>query len=157
METEYASKCQANLNTVLGSLGAVGFLGGNGGGIGNLFGGGMAHTAGAMAEAQYCSSLQAEVGQLRAEKYADKNTAEVYAALKADTNRLASELGELKCWQAAEKAAAPLREELIKQRLGYLERAVGAITVIRVPNSILAPGVPPVEVVHTGNTPAVAA
>ena len=157
MNTNYASDAKGNTGVALGSV-ALGtsvlnwLAGGN-----SLFGGGMARTAGALAEGQYCSSLQAEVGQLRAEKYADKNTAEVYAALKADTNRLASELGELKCWQAAEKAAAPLREELIKQRLAYLERTVGAITVIRVPNGILTPGVPPVEVVHTGNTPAVAA
>lgn len=157
METNYASDAKGNTAVALGATALGGtvlnWLTGGCGPMGN----GMARTAGAMAEAQYCSSLQAEVGQLRAEKYADKNTADVYAALKADTNRLADKIGNIEKWQAAEMAAAPLREALIKQRLEYVERAVGAITVIRVPNGILTPGVPPVEVVHTGNTPAVAA
>ena len=122
-----------------------------------MVGGGMARTAGALAEGQLCADLMAHVHGLEAEKYADKNTAEVYAALKADTNRLADKIGNIEKWQAAETAAAPLREALIKQRLEFVERAVGAITVIRVPNKILTPGVPPVEVVHTGNTPAVQA
>ena len=154
METNYASDAKGNTGVTLGAIGTgLGILNGMGGGLG-LFGGGMARTAGALAEGQYCSSLQAEVGQLRAEKYADKNTAEVYAALKADTNRLADKIGTIEKWQAAEMAAAPLREQLIRQRLEYVERAVGAITVIRVPNSILSPGVPPVEISHPASTAA---
>lgn len=145
METEYASKGVAGSGLGLGIAGtALGLLNG---GLGGLLGGGM-RTAGALAEGQLCAGLMAEVGSLKAEKYADKNTADVYAALKADTNRLADKIGTIEKWQAAEMAAAPLREQLISQRLGCLERAVGQITVIRVPNSILTPGVPPVEVVH---------
>lgn len=145
METEYASKGVAGSGLGLGIAGtALGLLNG---GLGGLFGGGM-RTAGALAEGQLCAGLMAEVGSLKAEKYADKNTADVYAALKADTNRLADKIGTIEKWQAAEMAAAPLREQLIRQRLEYVERAVGQITVIRVPNSILTPGVPPVEVVH---------
>lgn len=156
METEYASKGVAGSGLGLGIAGTV--LGLMNGGLGGLgFGGGAAaaaRTAGAMAEGQLCASLMAEVGSLKAEKYADRNTADVYAALKADTNRLADKIGNIEKWQAAEMAAAPLREALIKQRLEYVERAVGAITVIRVPNGILTPGVPPVEVVHPAAAPA---
>ena len=154
METEYASNSKGNTGVTLGAIGTgLGILNGMGGGLG-LFGCGTARTAGALAEGQLCASLMAEVQGLKAEKYADKNTADVYAALKADTNRLADKIGNIEKWQAAEMAAAPLREQLIRQRLEYVERAVGAITVIRVPNGILTPGVPPVEVVHTTAAPA---
>ena len=153
METEYASKGVAGSGLGLGIAGtALGLL--NNGGLGGILGGGMARTAGALAEGQLCAGLMAEVGSLKAEKYADKNTADVYAALKADTNRLADKIGNIEKWQAAEMAAAPLREQLIRQRLEFVERAVGQITVIRVPNQILTPGVPPVEVVHTAAAPA---
>ena len=145
METEYASKGVAGSGLGLGIAGtALGLLNG---GLGGLLGGGM-RTAGALAEGQLCAGLMAEVGSLKAEKYADRNTADVYAALKADTNRLADKIGTIEKWQAAEMAAAPLREQLISQRLGCLERAVGQITVIRVPNEVLTPGVPAVNIVH---------
>lgn len=151
METEYASKGVAGSGLGLGIAGtALGLLNG---GLGGLLGGGM-RTAGALAEGQLCAGLMAEVGQLKAEKYADKNTADVYAALKADTNRLADKIGTIEKWQAAEIAAAPLREQLISQRLGYLERAIGGITVVRVPNEVLTPGVPAVSVVHPTAAPA---
>lgn len=154
METEYASNSKGNTGVTLGAIGTgLGILNGMGGGLG-LFGGGMARTAGALAEGQLCADLMARVHGLEAEKYADKNTAEVYAALKADTNRLADKIGNIEKWQAAEIAAAPLREALIKQRLEFVERAVGAITVIRVPNGILTPGVPPVEISHPAATAA---
>ena len=153
METEYASKGVAGSGLGLGIAGtALGLL--NNGGLGGIFGGGMARTAGALAEGQLCAQLMAEVQGLKAEKYADKNTAEVYAALKTDTNRLADKIGNIEKWQAAEMAAAPLREQLIRQRLEFVERAVGQITVIRVPNQILTPGVPPVEISHPAAAPA---
>ena len=146
METEYASKGVAGSGLGLGIAGtALGLLNG---GLGNWLGGGAARTAGALAEGQLCAGLMAEVGSLKAEKYADRNTADVYAALKADTNRLADKIGNIEKWQAAEMAAAPLREALIKQRLDYVEHAVRGITVIRVPNDVLTPGVPPVEISH---------
>ena len=147
MDTEYASKGVAGSGLGLGIAGTV--LGLANGGLGGILGGGMARTAGALAEGQLCAGLMAEVGSLKAEKYADRNTADVYAALKADTNRLADKIGNIEKWQAAEMAAAPLREALIKQRLDYVESAVRQITVIRIPNGILTPGVPPVEISHT--------
>lgn len=156
METEYASKSQGNTATTLGAIGTGVGLYNLLGGFGGLNGGGMARTAGALAEGQLCADLMARVRGLEAEKYADKNTADVYAALKVDTNRLADKLGNIEKWQAAEMAAAPLREKLLSQRLGYLEHAVGQITVIRVPNGILTPGVPPVDIVHPTATPAAA-
>ena len=146
MDTEYASKGVAGSGLGLGIAGTV--LGLANGGLGGILGGGMGRTAGALAEGQLCAGLMAEVGSLKAEKYADRNTADVYAALKVDTNRLADKIGNIEKWQAAEMAAAPLREALIKQRLDYVESAVRQITVIRIPNGMLTPGVPPVEISH---------
>ena len=147
METEYASKSQANLNTVLGTIGTIGAAGG-GNLFGSLFGGGIARTAGAMAEGQLCASLMAEVQGLKAEKYADKNTADVYVALNSQNNTLRDKLANIEKWQAAEIAAAPLREKLISQRLAYAEATLARITQIGVPNSALIPGVPAVQIVH---------
>ena len=150
MDKEYASKSQANLNTVLGALGTVGAVGG-GNVLGNLFGcgsGGSMRAAGALAEGQLCASLMAEVGQLKAEKYADKNTADVFVALNAQNNALRDKLADIQRWQAAEIAAAPLREQLLRQRLELVEFTLRRITSIGVPNGVLVPGVPPVAIIH---------
>lgn len=157
METEYASNAKANTGVALGSV-ALGLQALTGWGNGGILGcNSAARTAGALAEGQLCAGLMAQVGQLTAEKYADKNTADVYAALKIDSNRLADKIGEIEKWQAAEIAAAPLREQLISQRLGYCEAVLSKITQIGVPNGVLVPGVPPVQVVHpTTTTPVVA-
>ena len=157
METEYASNSKGNTGVTLGAIGTgLGILNGMGGGLG-LFGCGAARTAGALAEGQLCASLMAEVQGLKAEKYADKNTADVFVALNNQNNTLRDKIGALERWQAAEMAAAPLREQLLNQRLIHVEHTLGRITQIGVPNSALIPGVPPVEIVHTTTTPAVAA
>lgn len=157
METEYASKGVAGSGLGLGIAGTVlGLM--NGGLGGGLFGGNAAvRTAGAMAEGQLCAGLMAEVQGLKAEKYADRNTADVYTALNNQNNTLRDKLSNIEKWQAAEIAAAPLREQLLRQRIELLEHVVHHITSVGVPNGVLVPGVPPVQVVHTAATPAVQA
>lgn len=147
METEYASKGVAGSGLGLGIAGTVlGLMNGGLGGFGGI--GSAARTAGAMAEGQLCASLMAEVQGLKAEKYADKNTADVYVALNAQNNTLRDKISAIEKWQAAEMTAAPLREQLLNQRLTCVEHTLGRITQIGVPNSALIPGVPPVQITH---------
>ena len=156
METEYASNSKANTGVALGSvaLGLQALTGFGGSGLLGGFGNG-ARTAAAMAEGQLCASLMAEVQGLKAEKYADKNTADVYVALNAQNNTLRDKISAIEKWQAAEMTAAPLREQLLNQRLTCVEHTLGRITQIGVPNSALIPGVPPVQITHPAATPAV--
>ena len=157
METEYASKGVAGSGLGLGIAGTVlGLM--NGGLGGGLFGcNAVARTAGAMAEGQLCASLMAEVQGLKAEKYADKNTADVYVALNSQNNTLRDKIANIEKWQAAEMASTPLREQLLRQRIEMLEYTIRHITSVGVPNGVLVPGVPPVQIVHTEATPAVQA
>ena len=146
METEYASKGVAGSGLGLGIAGTV--LGIANGGLGGIFGGCNARAAGALAEGQLCAGLMAEVQGLKAEKYSDRNTADVYAAIKADANRLADKISNIEKLQAAEMAAAPLREQLLRQRIELLECTMRHITTVGVPNGVLVPGVPPVVITH---------
>ena len=152
METEYASNSKGNTGVTLGAIGTgLSIL--NGLGAGGIFGGwgcgaGAMRTAGALAEGQLCAGLMAENGSLRAEKYADKNTADVFVALNAQNNTLRDKISNIEKWQAAEIAAAPLREQLLRQRLELVEYTLRRITTVGVPNGALVPGVPPVAVIH---------
>lgn len=161
METEYASNSKGNTGVTLGAIGTgFGILNslGNGlwgGGLGGC--GGAARTAGALAEGQLCAGLMAEVQGLKAEKYADRNTADVYTALNSRDNRFADKIANIEKWQAAEMAAAPLREQLLRQRIELLEYTVRHITTVGVPNGVLVPGVPPVQISHPAAAQAVPA
>lgn len=156
MDTEYASNAKANTGVALGSV-ALGLQALTGWGNGGILGcNSAARTAGALAEGQLCAGLMAEVGQLRAEKYADRNTSDVYVALNQRDNRIEDKISTIEKWQAAEMAAAPLREQLLRQRIELLEYTVRHITNVGVPNSVLMPGVPAVQVVHPTAAPAVA-
>jgi len=150
MENEYASKGAVNTANALGgtALGIELLRALFGGGLGGGCAGGAVRTAGALAEGQLCASLMAENGALKAEKYADRNTADVYTALNARDNRIVDKLSNIEKWQAAEMAAAPLREQLLRQRIELLEYTLRRITSIGVPNGVLGPGVPPVAVIH---------
>lgn len=156
METEYASNSKGNTGVTLGAIGTgLSILNGLGnGGILGGWGGGAMRTAGALAEGQLCASLMAEVQGLKAEKYADRNTADVYTALNNQNNTLRDKISNIEKWQAAEMAAAPLREQLLRQRLELVEYTLRHITSVGVPNGVLVPGVPPVQIVHTAANPA---
>lgn len=131
---EFASEGKANaglttgiIGTTLGGLWALGAgNGGNNGGLlGGLFGNGGYNN-------QYVSALQSQVTGLQAEKYADKNTADVYKALRSEIKDMgesfikpmAQEIADMRVREAvnAEKIACMektthLREDLIKSEL----------------------------------------
>lgn len=132
---EFASNGKGNaalttgiIGTTLGGLWALGANGGNGGNgglLGGLFGNGGYNN-------QYVSALQSQVTGLQAEKYADKNTADVYVAIRNEMKELgqsyikpiAQEIADMRVREAvnAEKIACMektthLREDLIKSEL----------------------------------------
>ena len=125
---EFASKGVAGTGLGLGVAGtALGVLNSsaNGGGLlGGLFGGG---------NCGQVSSLQSEIAMLKAEKYSDKNTADVYGAIRGEykdllekwitplsdeacrnRERIAVLETQVKC--DGEKAL--LREQLVREQLG---------------------------------------
>ena len=81
--SEYASKGVAGSGLGLGIAGtALGLLNSNGG-LGNLLGGG---------NNSQVSALQAELGQIKAERYCDVNAKETYAQSLADNRALRKEM-----------------------------------------------------------------
>ena len=106
---EFASKGVAGTGLGLGIAGtALGLLNNNGGNglLGGLFGNNC--------QMNQVSALQSEVGMLRAEKYSDKNTADVYTAVRSEYKDL------------LEKWITPLSDEACRnrERIAVLETSV---------------------------------
>lgn len=106
---EFASKGVAGTGLGLGIAGtALGILNNNGGNglLGGLFGNNC--------QMNQVSALQSEVGMLRAEKYSDKNTADVYTAVRSEYKDL------------LEKWITPLSDEACRnrERIAVLETSV---------------------------------
>lgn len=105
LNTNYATKGLANgVGIPALVLGSLGFLGsanrdGNGGLLGGIFGGGQGNQV---------QALMADNAKLRAEKYADKNTADVYSAMRSEINGLGERL--------LEKYISPLSQEAADNR-----------------------------------------
>lgn len=111
---EFASNGKANaglttgiIGTTLGGLWALGAGNGNGGILGGLLGGNNCQMS-------PVSALQSEVAMLRAEKYSDKNTADVYSAIRGEYKDL------------LEKWITPLSDEAARnrERVAVLETQV---------------------------------
>jgi hypothetical protein len=111
---EFASNGKANaglttgiIGTTLGGLWALGAGNGNGGILGGLLGGNNCQMS-------PVSALQSEVAMLRAEKYSDKNTADVYGAIRGEYKDL------------LEKWITPLSDEAARnrERVAVLETQV---------------------------------
>lgn len=133
---EFASKGVANTAlglSIAGTVGLVNQLSGNGGLLGGLFGNncnrncgsGMesaalmaAMTSMAASKPSGCSELQAELAQLRAEKYSDGIVAQVYKAGRDERDALADRL--------LEKYIQPISTEIAAMRVREAETA-GAI------------------------------
>lgn len=135
VEKEYASKGVAGAGLGLGIAGtALWLLNGAGRGAFGLGCGGNCMSG--AAEAVGLSALaekDAEIARLRSEKYTDNKVLELYKYQVGQDEKLTNEL----C--------------LTRQRLAVLETQMAAfntLTVTRIPNSVLCPGVPTVEVVH---------
>ena len=92
---DYASKGLANgLGIPALVLGSLGFLGSGGLG-GGLFGNNAAMVAGGNAAVAALAEKDAEIGQLKAEKYTNDKVSETYIGLNAQINKVASDLATL--------------------------------------------------------------
>lgn len=133
------SKGQGNLNTVLGTIGTLGTVAGAMSGCGglfnNLFGnrncsgncgncGNFGHCVGGCGNFgnTYTDALQAEIAELKAEKYADKAAADSYKASVAMAEKLddkwTAQLGEV----TREVADSRVREAELKGKIECIEK-----------------------------------
>lgn len=120
---------------------ALGLLNNNGGNIlGGLFGGGNQTTA-----------LMSELAKEKAERFAEKTGSEIYNAMFSQYKELAQATTNIDKRVAALEVAAPLREQLVEQKidccckqmsagLAALQNVVANITKTVVPNSSVCPG-----------------
>lgn len=158
---EFASKGVAGTGLGLGIAGtALGLLSGNNGGgiLGGLLGGNAGHLAGVIAE------KDSQIAELKAQKYSDKQDSTLYAATRAENQKLRDDIftfikpiadevaanktdvAVLKTEVAKNKEIEELREQLIKKDIDCLRGAVmsqGAtlneITKTIVPKSAICP------------------
>lgn len=128
---EFTTKAQGNLNTALGTIGiAANLMSGCGGLLSNLFGvrncNGNCNSCGncstcGNAGQTYVDALQAEVAELKAEKYANKAIAESYQAAVQMAEKLDSkwtaQLGEV----TREVADSRVREAELRGQLKCME------------------------------------
>ena len=106
------------------ALGVLNASNGGGGLLGGLFGGGCNSQV---------SALQSEIGMLKAEKYSDRNTADVYSAVRSDYKDLLEKwitplsdeacrnrerIAVLETQAKCENEKALLREQLVREQLG---------------------------------------
>lgn len=110
---EFASKGVAGSGLGLGIAGtALGVLNSNGNLLGGLFGGNCQNQV---------SMLQAEISQLKAEKYSDQSIATVYTALRNETQALQDRL--------LDKYISPISQEIADMRVreARLEAKIGEV------------------------------
>lgn len=148
---EYASKGVAGTGLGLGIAGtALGLLngGGNGGVLGNILSGGNNQTM----------ALLSENAKLKAEKYTDKQVANLYEAKVRDDKELAVFANAIDKRVAAIETALPLHMQIVDGKIAQtaqaadccckasqaaiagLQSTVSAITKLVVPNTAICPG-----------------
>ena len=133
---------------ITGGIALLNTLGnGNGTLLGGLLGGGNQQTALSAMIAQ----KDAEIAQLKGEKYADKVGIEVHAYAERRMNAALEKMNAIDQRLAALEVAAPLREKLVDQQIACccnasnaaiaaLQATVAQITKLVVPNSAVCPG-----------------
>ena len=151
---EFASKGVAGSGLGLGiagtALGVLNASNGGGGLLGGLFGNGCGSQV---------SALQSEIAMLKAEKYCDKNTAEVYTAMRNEVQALSDRLLDKYISPVSQEIAdMRVREARLEGKIGEvgllannglkalqgqvncLAQTVNGITKVVVPNSSVCPG-----------------
>ena len=140
---------------ITGGIALLNTLGnGNGSLLGGLLGGGNQQTALSAMIAQ----KDAEIAQLKGEKYADKVGIEVHAYAEQRMNAALEKMNAIDQRLAALEVAAPLREKLVDQQIARvadqmqcccnasnaaiaaLQATVAQITKLVVPNAAICPG-----------------
>lgn len=131
---------------ITGGIALLNTLGGNGGLIGGLVGGNQQTALSAL-----IAQKDAEIAQLKGEKYADKVGIEVHAYAERRLNAVIDKLEGIDKRVAALEVAAPLREKLVDQQIACccnasnaaiaaLQATVAQITKLVVPNEAVCPG-----------------
>lgn len=131
---------------ITGGIALLNTLGGNGGLIGGITGGNQQTALSAL-----IAQKDAEIAQLKGEKYADKVGIEVHAYAERRLNAVIDKLDGIDKRVAALEVAAPLREKLVDQQIACccnasnaaiaaLQATVAQITKLVVPNEAVCPG-----------------
>ena len=123
-EKSYASTGVGTTALVLSSVATAavaGLFGGNG--VGGLFG----NNNPAASAAYQLSQKDTEIAELKAERYTDHQTAAVNF-----------EISNLKQRLAAMEAAAPLREKVVGEQIGFVSATVGRLVQPMIPSSFVA-------------------
>lgn len=130
MEHEYASKGQANLNTVLGAIGtagATGILNGVGGILGGMNGGcSEDHCVNRyeLGLQQEIASKDSKIALLEANIYVDSKIADVYERLNGRINCVESQLAEQRVYNATNTATMSCYASQIAQLMALTKLVV---------------------------------
>lgn len=143
---EYATKGQANLNTVLSILGTLGFVngGGCGNGLGGLLGGGCNVNRELAAKDAEIARLNTDVKLRDSQVYTDQKIANTVEYINNRVSCIEAQLGEQRAYNAANNATLGCIKGQIEQLF--------SVTTFGVRNDKLVPGVPPVYLTHTAPT-----
>lgn len=120
-DKSYASAGVGNTALVLASVATAFASGLFNGGLGGMFGGNQNPTANATYQ---LSQKDTEIAELKAERYADQQNREVHF-----------ELSNLKQRLSAMEAAAPLREKIVGEQVGFIGATVNRLVQPMIPNS----------------------
>lgn len=121
MENKYASKGVANAGLITAIVAAVASLSGNGGGLGNVFGGG--------------NAKDSEIAELKAEKYADKVGLEVYRNLDGRLREFEGRFEQQVAYNATNTATIGC----ISNQLNALQAVFNGLTKTVIPATSICP------------------
>ena len=125
MENKYASKGVANAGLITAIVAAVASLSGNGGGLGNVFGGG--------------NAKDAEIAELKAEKYADKVGLELYRNLDGRLREFEGRFEQQVAYNATNTATIGC----LTNQLNALQAVFNGLTKVVIPTTSICPEVMP--------------
>lgn len=163
---EYASKGVAGAGlglgiagTALGILNGGGMLAGLGNGYGCGYGNGYGYHIGEMATmndlrlSQEVAARDAEIALLKSENDAEKKMVEVYTALDVKTNKIREELQAFKDAQSCVNAQQGIVNATMGSDVRELQRILGSLTRVVIPNGAICPGWGEVTVTPVPVTP----